>query len=500
MRIVVCLTLGVVAAHWAIGSPKQPPTHLPALDSTRPYGVGLPHGNMTTATSCAAAACHGGGRPGTTGSELSTWARDLSVGIQEPHDPHSRAYQVLFNAVSVRMVELLEPDTSKRLPAHRTALCLKCHSAAGATNEQLVAEGVGCAMCHGSSERWLTIHYLPGWKGMSNREKADYGFLPTKNLVSRISNCATCHVGGADREVNHDLIAAGHPRLAFEFTRFDHEPIYQKHWKEQLPPPDLESRSWVIGQVASLRATVELLRSRAERVKAGDPHTPWPEFSEGSCYACHQNVARDPSPETTKHPLRGVQGERQRRSGAIPWQTWYSSLASESAELGRLIYAKPTPNLTELSALRAEMEKRAPDPDVVIQHCTRVLAALDTTLAEWQISEDEGQTVPFTAEQSRLFAHTLADRALGARQQLKDYDWDFVAQRYLGLAAIHHASSGPNRQTDWHRPLEQLRQVIDLGRKPGDKIRWDSPRYYQPSDAAGPLSDIRALTLPRSRR
>ena len=147
-----------------------------------------------------------------------------------------------------------------KLDAHENPLCLKCH--APVPNAR--AEGVGCSACHGPSEKWLSEHYLPDWKAKSNRDKwTETGFVPTKNLVARISNCATCHVGSADREVNHDLIAAGHPRLAFEYTRFHYQEGYRKHWEERTPQPDFEVRAWVIGQAASLRAAVEVLRSRA---------------------------------------------------------------------------------------------------------------------------------------------------------------------------------------------------------------------------------------------
>src|SRR5207248_5499529 len=207
-----------------------------------------------------------------------------------PHDPHARAYRVLFNAESRRMAEYLDLGG----PAHKAGLCLKCHAVDGA-GEQAAAEGVGCGACHGPSDRWLTEHYQPYWKGLPNREKFErYGFLPSKNVVARVLNCAGCHVGDADREVNHDLIAAGHPRLAFEPTRLHFQPNYRKHWTEVTPQPDFEVRAWVAGQAAALRQAAELLRARAARADGGTAvpglKPAWPEFSGYSCYACHQPV------------------------------------------------------------------------------------------------------------------------------------------------------------------------------------------------------------------
>ena len=74
--------------------------------------------------SCAAASCHGGGRPGERFSEHSTWAADLTHKPSDPHDPHANAYRVLFNTDSVRIAELVGGG-----PAHTNARCLACHAA-----------------------------------------------------------------------------------------------------------------------------------------------------------------------------------------------------------------------------------------------------------------------------------------------------------------------------------------------------------------------------------
>jgi len=46
--------------------------------------------------SCSAASCHGGGHPGSKGSEQTTWAAC---------DPHARAYEVLFEERSKQIVK-----------------------------------------------------------------------------------------------------------------------------------------------------------------------------------------------------------------------------------------------------------------------------------------------------------------------------------------------------------------------------------------------------------
>ena len=175
--------------------------------------------------SCAASACHhqGGGRE-TLRSEYTTWAA---------HDKHARAYDVLSEQRARQIVRNLLPD---RTPApQKEPLCLKCHAMAytNGTPEPTgdrfsIDDGVGCESCHGPAEKWLGRHYLDGFKALSIEEKSRLGLHDLKGLTSRFATCAACHIGSADREVNHELIASGHPRLNFEFGGFLAK--YSKHW------------------------------------------------------------------------------------------------------------------------------------------------------------------------------------------------------------------------------------------------------------------------------
>ncbi|HEY3788106.1 MAG TPA: multiheme c-type cytochrome, partial [Urbifossiella sp.] len=315
MRIASCLILGFILTGLAFAERTEPGRIVPP-----PYGLEpQPHFAHTSAASCSASACHGGGHSGKPGSEHITWAQQI-IPIGN-HDPHSRAYRTLFNKDSVRIARLLGGR-----PAHENILCLKCHAPAGVEDRTARAEGVGCSACHGPSDKWLAEHYLPSWKAKSNRDKwTETGFIPTKNLVARISNCASCHVGSADREVNHDLIAAGHPRLAFEYTRFHFQSHYRKHWDERTPQPDFEVRAWTIGQAVSLRAAIDVLKSRAEQ--ADKNAAPWPEFAGMSCYACHQSIGGEANGGIARgHSL-----------GQPAWELWYTAAVdragSASAQL-----------------------------------------------------------------------------------------------------------------------------------------------------------------------
>src|SRR5262249_30603804 len=155
---------------------------------------------------------------------FSTWAS---------HDPHARAYRVLHDDRSARIVRNLYPD-KKDVKAWETEICLRCHASYSGPEQKkgerfFLSDGVGCESCHGPAEKWLTNHYRNGFAGLSDEEKARYGMRPLKDLAHRARLCAECHVGESlDRQVNHDLMAGGHPRLVFELAGY--HAMYPRHW------------------------------------------------------------------------------------------------------------------------------------------------------------------------------------------------------------------------------------------------------------------------------
>jgi Cytochrome c554 and c-prime len=475
--LIIAVVLGGCALAGIFNPARSQPERLPDLpavaqpaDPHTLYGVGHPGKDLLhrPATSCAAASCHGGGQIGKLGSEHSTWARELNP-TGATGDPHSKAYSVLFNADSVQMGKLLK---LKNAP-HQEALCLKCHAveSAGvpaATRDQMLSEGVGCGACHGPADKWINIHYLPEWKTYSNQKKwQEFGFVPANNLVARTMNCASCHVGDADREVNHDLIAAGHPRLAFEAARFHYQPDYRKHWVEKTPLPDFEVRLWIIGQAATLRAAADLLRVRAERASSTDGDTPWPEFAGYSCYACHQKVG--------DAALRGTTAARPRPAGAAGWEVWSTTAAGIAAETCGAAYpGLSSPELREVEALRKMMDvPRPPAPGRVKLQAAKAVAELDAWLTALQAAEDAG-VKPLPAGTADRLAHRLAANALAKdKPLLADHDWDALAANYLGSAAMLHASGGP-LTSPWGREVLALDKQLRFPPVPG-RGRFNSP-------------------------
>jgi hypothetical protein len=261
---------------------------------------------------------------------------------------------VLFNPASRRIAELLELPK----PAHETTLCLKCHAVEPVQPAEAVSEGVGCCGCHGPAQRWLSVHYQPAWKKLSGREKWErYGFLPVHNLTARAVNCAGCHVGDETREVNHELIAAGHPRLTFEFAGLHAAPGYRKHWEEALAPAEFELRAWVIGQATSLRNATALLDARARLAEPEGSGADWPEFAGYSCVSCHKALRKDAA-----RPVPRAQQAR----GKSGWEMLSTAAVDVAAGYTPQVFAEtPAPRLAALRELRGVMARGNPNPRLV---------------------------------------------------------------------------------------------------------------------------------------
>ncbi|HEY2785353.1 MAG TPA: multiheme c-type cytochrome [Fimbriiglobus sp.] len=455
---VVCWVAVQAATPNPNGSAETRPS---VADLAKPFGLLGPNaGVYSAATNCSASNCHGNDRPGSKGGEYTTWAGD---------DPHHKAYAVLFNDVSVRMMANL-----KRGPAHEDPQCLQCH----AVNEEkhyhgeivpgrALGEGVSCDACHGPSQAWLGEHFREGWKQLTDREKFEkYQFQPTKDLVARSLMCARCHVGARDREVNHDVIAAGHPRLAFEAARFHFTDNYPKHWTERLPNPGFEMRLWEIGQVAALRQVIDLLAARAERATA--KQAPWPELSESSCFACHQDV--------TGSKNRTVYGERNGRApGRAGWQVWYTSL----------IVPKLLPAFDRVKDLRVLMAHDVIDPGVAAEAARKAVGELDAWLAGVQQRGYQTSISPGFAAEYRMI---LTQSALtDDKRKLRDTDWDFLAQHALALAAVAHALG--DASAEWRPLVEKLQAALAFPPDANGK-HFNSPIDY---DAKTVLELFQAL-------
>src|SRR5262249_21263449 len=213
-------------------------------------------------------------------------------------DPHAQAFAVLSTPEAQHMAEAL--DLGDATKADR---CLACHSLsiggthpAAAPNVNpaaLRADGVGYEACHGPAEKYLAEHTLNRWRKPGDPKfDPSFGMTDTAGITPRAAICAGCHVGQPDaegrpwRDVNHDLIAAGHPRLNFEFSAY--MASLPPHWNVKRDPERFdELHSWIAGQLASADAALKLLDRRAASAPSASSAAErtfvpgvWPELSE----------------------------------------------------------------------------------------------------------------------------------------------------------------------------------------------------------------------------
>ncbi|HKB04763.1 MAG TPA: multiheme c-type cytochrome [Gemmataceae bacterium] len=396
--------------------------------------------HFTGNLSCASAACHAGADAGRPGGEYAAWVHG---------DPHSRAYEALFKQASRRMVERLHADRpGKPVPAHQSERCLSCH-APQASHDSTSVRGVGCESCHGPAEKYLTVHYQHEFKALTRHEKAErYGLYPAKDLAFRVTLCASCHVGNAGRDVDHALLAAGHPRLAFEYTGYHHNPRYQRHWRETAYGPDFDARGWEIGQIACAKSAAELLAARA-----GSPDRPWPELAESSCFACHKDLSGW---------LKARAGSA-RKPGSLSWGTWYFS----ALDLG----AGDDTLRGEVRKVAERMENTPGDRTEIAARAGRLAKRLSGRLRELQDAADADSLArPYDGKQLAARYDTVVRHALMAR------DWDGLTQHYLAAAAIYYAWALAPGVRD-PRPRAPLGQL-------GESLRF--PKGYNSPHGADP--------------
>jgi hypothetical protein len=397
-------------------------------------------------------ACHHGNGPrGSKRSEYTTWIAH--------NDPHSRAYQVLFDEKSLIIEKKLKnlEDITRAKP-HTNDLCLNCHVQPNVTKvsraeRYSLTDGVGCEACHGPAEKWLSTHYTEEWRRLTAKKKREQGMTNTKNVLVRAQVCVDCHVGREENDVNHVLIAAGHPRLHFEYGAYL-AGYPGRHWSldsDHRRYPDFEARAWLVGQAVSAQAAVDLLRYRAQ-----EKPTEWPEFAEYGCFGCH-------------HDLQGQKWRRKPTRGALPWGTWYFPLQSV---VGASTRAARPEDLKAIEGLQEIMAKPFPNRKDVIRQAEHVSAVFN----RWA----EGLAGERAEEPDlRRLLSTLVENG----PRLGDSGWDGAAQLCLGIEAAYHTLDDVNPAFHNDRVLKGRIRIManhlsDAFRSGGGQ--YDSPRDFDP--------------------
>jgi Cytochrome c554 and c-prime len=446
-----CLALAIVAAlgavavnsYFAVGGGPQG-----APDARMPVGVAVradTDGRIAIAgnVSCGGRACHGGLEANVDlkrlgQNEFTQWVA---------HDKHADAYRVLFEERADHMAAKLAGSNKdgKKIPAHEDARCLACHATPQLTpsldttpgspvRDVLLFDGVGCESCHGAArgaKPWLQTHLQ--FKDFRNDPKAladrydEVGMTYLQDPGVQAKVCVACHVGSAadpkhgtaQRDAFHDIMAAGHPRLTFEFTAYhDNMP---PHWRTETPRRGTDAQSWALGQLITARATLLLLDDRANR-----PNAPWPEFAEYDCFSCHAGL--------TEPSWRLAQFENRKKKGLTPGTPPYSVWCSTM-----LPYLTPTADPAVSAAfesLSKAMSRPSPDVKTIGDETKKALAALYGLAKKVRALKYNNDDI----------AAILKRILPGDKADIEALTWDEVQQLTLAIAALKPTLAGKGKE------------------------------------------------------
>ena len=255
----------------------------------------------TGVASCAGSTCHGraeGNGEIVRQDEIASW--------QEPSSAtgaHSRALAVLGSVRGRQITATLGMGDPQSEPA-----CLGCHASFVPAAERgprfQLSDGVGCESCHGPAGGWIATHYTTAG---SHRANVAAGMVPLDDPRSRASVCLDCHYGSANGNqfVTHRMMAAGHPRIAFELDLFS---ALQQHHDEDADYAQRKGRTdsvrlWAVGQAEAVRRSSDLFA----RPGFGTEGV-FPEFYFYDCHSCHRQITDGPQRRLTfeSNPARPI--------------------------------------------------------------------------------------------------------------------------------------------------------------------------------------------------
>lgn len=444
--IAICIAVGAFSQSGPRQRPRQKTMRAAFPDASAAIGI--------RTQSCSTSNCHG---------DLNPDPREDSIRRDEYfvwlNDPHSRATKTLSGERSLSIFQSLGlidenrnslPGQSENFHRHLDN-CLACHETnrhlagpAGGHDPRSWAEGVSCESCHGIATNWLPLHSRKEWKTASADHKRD--LISGDDLTARVQQCSVCHVGSRHGgDVNHDLIAAGHPALRFEYVWY--RARLPHHWKRTRETTRSAGSSnavqaWMVGQLVTAIASLEQLERRLTIDTSADIST---EFAEFQCFACHHELQ---GPSWRQHPQR--HGGQQ---SYAPWGNWNLQLLTSLADQHGTVNAKEC-SLT-FDRLRSELQQRA-SPNT--SELKKLNDAARERLAVWlteisRLTESEAEQI-------------LRNVARRHPEQLIS-SWDQTANIVLGFAA----------------PFRDSGQAPDSLREAMNRIRFpelsDSPQSFR---------------------
>jgi len=383
------------------------------------------------ASSCSNSDCHGSS---TARNKFRIGQNEYYIWAQK--DKHAKAYEVLTSAdakIIARNLKIAKPEESAR--------CLACHAVPASPDRQGslydITDSVSCEACHGPAEKWLDPHIRPGF---DPQRGASLGMYNTKDLVKRAEKCLECHAGTGGKEVTHELIGAGHPRLTFEIDAYAY--AMPPHWRPPQERKDREwlgARVWAIGQAAAFRNEIRRLMA-SRRVDSGL----WPDFAHLDCFACHHAVV---------DRLRGIteqekteQGWRRKEYAGTPGRlVWNSSsyvvfrhvvklaAAEEGKQLEQLLrvfHEGPAGKESSRESLQATLSKLSALSDRVVSPVARYTFTKQSVMSLMNSISGDGHRLAasgfLAAEQAVLALASLYDTyfetagAMPSSQAIKD--------------------------------------------------------------------------------
>lgn len=371
--------------------------------------------------SCATSVCHG---KVSADPEATVWLNEYRIWLRQ--DYHSRAYRTLQTAQSQAIAAKLG------LPSAQGAkICLDCH----ADNVQpeargrrfQISDGVGCEACHGGSGRWLESH---AEVNTSHADNLARGLYPTEDPMARARLCLSCHLGTKDKFATHEIMGAGHPRLAFELETFTvNQPAHYEvddDYRERKPYIN-SVNMWLAGLAVTGMQTLELLQeewfTRSGLV---------PELSFFQCHACH-------------HPMDDL------RWSSEPDRLPPGAVRLNDASLVVLLAVLETLSPDDVSGLRGDLNTLHQASQQSREAVIRAARALHARLEPMVDRLSKGNYGP--EQQQRLRRELLAQSSAERFRHFTAAEQAFLAVETLSLS-LGDAERLKSRLDAWYASVE----------------------------------------------
>jgi hypothetical protein len=312
--------------------------------------------------------------------------------------------------------------------------------------------------------------------------ESDSRMVNTRDMAVRAGVCVDCHVGSprADgmpvRNMDHDMIAAGHPRLTFEMSAFLANMPH--HWddREEKARDDYPAHVWAIGQFATTQAALRLLAARAKAAAASPETARWPELSEYDCFTCHHSLTphKNYRQEVKLEEIKPGETNKHPKLGRYVWGTWYVPMT-------RLLAAESPAGASGMASIE-RVAKLLEDP---YPGASAVRTAADSAASEMQPLLDGAKKARYDRE--------TVDRLLLATKDRPASNWDEACGQFL---LFRNACSRDSRFAPTLAAIREMLQFKDKPQEGSAPIQYNSPVEFDPGAFNKKINELRAL-LPR---